>query len=585
MNEEISRPGRWRARSSRFRPAALLAGCLLAALAVPAAAQPVAPPGWWLAESPGTSGARFGLGVDYLFEDVDSLLNTSFTETVTLRGPQAGGPPQVIPGDPALNNRKFDYGFEVRSWGVQAPIALRRLRLGGGATLYPSLVLEVATTEATFDFHDRSEPGDSTSVSGRGVSWAAGLEGVAALGRGGRWFLAGGYRFRSLPEFDLERSPGFDSNAGVVEDEVRLGGGTHLASLRLGRILAGGTVSPYIGVRGRWSELEIDDRLRFVDAAGDLFDLTTSSRFDSDSTLGLVGLDARLRGPLVGRAEVTFGDGDVAALVKAVYLVPSRGGFRPPDPGVAPVHHRGAEGRARRVEEAFSEIRRQFSSEAQRLGSSSAPGYVEAAVALIDRMEHEAAAALRKEGYHGIADWLGDRADEAREGLRRSAPMTRSAFRSPPAPGVLLASLGPPPQDAGPANPGGWLDGFARALALIFVRAEDRCLEIELGFTIEGVDRASVLVHLRGVQPNKGTLIRANRDPQLVRIGSYSYQVRVKEPQAETSTCQAVDRGPLLQCPLDLVGNPVRTVDCEGASSGRECVYGEPHGQCGDPPP
>lgn len=68
MNIEACAPGRGGTRWSRLLAAAPLAATLLSAFAVPAAAQPAEPPGWWLAETPGTGGVRFGLGVDYLFE-------------------------------------------------------------------------------------------------------------------------------------------------------------------------------------------------------------------------------------------------------------------------------------------------------------------------------------------------------------------------------------------------------------------------------------------------------------------------------------------------------------------------------------
>ena len=57
----------------------------MGALASPAVAQPTEPSAWSLAESPGVGGFGFGLGIDFRWEDLDSLLNAADTTTVTTR--------------------------------------------------------------------------------------------------------------------------------------------------------------------------------------------------------------------------------------------------------------------------------------------------------------------------------------------------------------------------------------------------------------------------------------------------------------------------------------------------------------------
>jgi len=337
----VSQPEPFRRRLNAVCEPLLVAAAALTALASPAAAQPGLPPGWSLAESPGVGGFGFGLGIDFRWEDLDSLLNAADTTTVTRRDAQGNVSTQVVPGDPALNNRKFDYRFEVKSAGGQAPVALPRFSLGRGVSVYPSLVVEAGLTEVTFDFHDRTNPQDSTSITGRGASYGLGLEAVATLGQDPRWFLGAGYRYRSFPSLDLERSSLFDPAGDpgpvnafeVTHDQVRLSQDTHLATLRLGRAFRGGKVAPYLGVRSRWTDLELDDELAFRSPLGDETALRTNTRFESDSALAVAGIDAKLGGPVRGRAEVTFGGGDFTMLLKLVYLVPSGttgGGGRPP---------------------------------------------------------------------------------------------------------------------------------------------------------------------------------------------------------------------------------------------------------------
>ena len=132
---------------------------------------------------------------------------------------------------------------------------------------------------------------------------------------------------------------------------------------------------------------------------------------------------------------------------------------------------------------------------------------------------------------------------------------------------------------------GDWVAILGRALELIFVRAEARCLDIDLRFTIAGAERASMAVHLRGLPRGDRTVIRADRRQRL-RIGSYSYEITIPRRRPESPPCDARTGGPLRQCPLDLVTHPVQSVDCDFTEPGaEECTYGERWEHCADPPP
>ena len=162
---------------SRRRLDGLCGPLLVAAIATsmtasPAIAQQSEPTNWPLAESPGAAGVGFGLGIDFRWENLDSLLNAADTTTVTRRD-GCENVTQVVPGDPALNNRKFDYRFEARTAGGQVPVALPRFSLGSGVSVYPSLVLEAAVTDVTFDFRDRTgrRTAPRSPAGGRATGW------------------------------------------------------------------------------------------------------------------------------------------------------------------------------------------------------------------------------------------------------------------------------------------------------------------------------------------------------------------------------------------------------------------------------
>ncbi len=587
MKNEIDRAGRRRGSPLRWLPALLLAGWGLGVLAAPAAAQPVEPPRW-LAESPGASGAGFSLGLDFHFDDLDSLLNTSAFTAVTLFDGAGGRFTQVIPGDPGLNNRKFDYRFERRSWGAQGPIAFPRVTLGGGMTLLPSLVVEAAMTEVTFDFRDRTEPALSTSITGRGVSYGVGLEAVA-LGREGQWFFGAGYRFRTLPDLDLERSPPFDPTLDVVHDEIRLDQDTHLATLRVGRVFADGRFTPWAGARGRWTELEIDDQLVFVSPNGIETDLRTRSRFESDSALAVAGVDAWLGGPLVGRAEVAFGDGDVAALLKVVYLLG------------------GETGTPKRIASDIAREFRRLEQEFGRAAEEMAPlravnptAYLAAALALLDRTEKEAVAILERFDFIALADWLRSRFAEAREALRSTDGSARLRFHHQ-RPVVVLAALpGPatPPSEPGGASVDDAIRWVLEALGVVAERAEQGCLELSVRFTVQtGELEPLVLV----IHPVSAPVRRARRPLEKreggdesereldLKIGSYTYRIESEGSGASAAPgirfqCIGQQDGPNLECPLDLVEYPVLNVQCRLGD--RRCEYGDRDPRCpGNAPP
>jgi hypothetical protein len=582
---------------------AAVALAVVCAVAAPfdVAAQPAAPeaPDWQLVESPGAAGFGFGLGIDLGWEELDSLATAAATTTVTTRDANGREVTQVIPGDPALTNRKFDFRFEVETAGGQAPIALPRFSLGRAVTVFPSLVIEAAVTDVTFHFDDRTNPEDSTSVTARGTSYGLGLESVATLGRSNRWYLAAGYRYRDLPSLELERSPPvapFTHSGAVSHDEVRLSQETHRATLRVGRAFRGGRFNPYLGLRGRWTELDVVDELDFRSSLGDETVLRTHTRYESDSALGVAGIDARLGGPVLGRAEVTFGDGDAALLLKTVVRL--NPGTPPPPPPPPP------------IAKAFEKLRRELTEGAEELEplrASQPELYVSSVLALLDRIEAEGVAVLLYYDFVALADWLRDRFDEARAEVPATpdslADLRDLQWVPGTRPGVRFASLlGPAPQAPGGNNSAGdkeeaWYESAFRALSLIFIRAKERCLSVRLRFDVEPSQDGAIVIVYPASAPREAEYWPPGDEYEL-KIGSYTYCIPGKNnpaavgaepcgPWGATSRfqfqCLASDEngGPNGKCPLDLVDPPYTRVQCQ-LGNGRTCSLRDRDPRCSD---
>lgn len=273
-------------------------------------------------------GSRFGLGVDLWAEGLDSFQNTWAETLITQTDANGTVTTRVIPGDPGLNNRKFDYRWELRSFGAQVPVALPDFSLGRIGRLYPRFTLEAARVEATLEVLDRTGGGADLRREGEGTLWGVGLDLVGRFGEEDRWFAGGGYRYRELSNLDLSSAlppvgpPALPPNAStgvpLPVEEVRLDRREHAVTGLVGRAI-GDRLFPYVGLRGRLADLEVDDSLEVASSFPGLrFQVRSSSRLESDAVLAVAGVDARL-GPLVAHLEAVGGDGDWGGLLKLVY--------------------------------------------------------------------------------------------------------------------------------------------------------------------------------------------------------------------------------------------------------------------------
>jgi hypothetical protein len=232
-----------------------------------------------------------------------------------------GGETTVLEGDPDFLDRKFASRWQLDAAVFHLPVALPALPLPGSLRLHTALDLRLGVADATFQILDRADPASPTSLEGSGALWGVGVELLLPFA-GDRGFAAVGYRHRQLTGLDLERVPGFtDPGFQLRRDRASLERESRFLELRLGYTLPGGRVTPWLGLRDRRSELEVESELELAATTVELITvLESTSRFESEAREWLAGVDARLSDTFYARGEAAFGTGESTVAVKLVYL-------------------------------------------------------------------------------------------------------------------------------------------------------------------------------------------------------------------------------------------------------------------------
>lgn len=421
-------------------------------LALHSAPASAAPP--WAVENPGGADARLGLGLGWLIEKLDRLPITFQETTTELTSTYGESGNFTTPGDPDLLNRKFDSAWRLQGPVAQVPIALPVLGREGPRQLYSALVLELTQADVELEIHDRTAERLGSSFSGDGIMPGAWLDLVMPLCRRCPWFVGGGYRYRELREMDVDRSPPFTApGLAVTTDAASVFGRTQEAFLRWGYAPPAARYAPYVGVRYRSTQLTIDDELRFTnDQVGLTTNLRTRTRFESEATLALAGVDLHLGPRLFGRAEAAYGDGTSSGLVKVVYLVGRRKTSAPAtatdqegEVGEQSTKDEEREQEQERQERArASEIAREIAPKLALIEEeflagwrrltvvaeerTGAPAYLLREVrTLLDRTEADLLDALAQPGIAALRDHVEDRFDRAREAIESTASRSRTA--------------------------------------------------------------------------------------------------------------------------------------------------------------
>jgi hypothetical protein len=502
----------------------------------------------WAVEAPGGAEARYGLGLDSFFEHQESLRITFMEQTIQARdlltGREESG---VVRTDPGLLNRKFDLRWDLVGVGVQPAVAFPLPRTLG---LYSTLVLQAASADVSLSFHDRNRPGDTSSLEGRGPLFGTGLDLTRSLCRSCPWFAGASYRFQRLPSLTTDRSSSFrQAGFKVLEDEVRLSRDAQEASARIGYGFSGNRVVSYLGVSQRRNEVEIEDHLRYLDPFGEVeTDLFSRTRLESEVTLALAGVEARLGPRLFSRMETSVGERDWGVLFRVVYF-PSRATTEPDLPSIA------AQIRAIRAELVKS--------------VNNLPEIVELAVvnALLDRIERKLLAVLPFPELAAMQDSVRDQFRKAREVLARETAGASSVHSRPRAvPAALRTGWFMSPETA-PARlapqlrrkpeVSGGFDAVVAFLDLLIKRFENDDVKINLCVRTEPAQGASVVLYPLSY-PEGSDRIRSN-DKVPLRRGLYAYRVTLSNygllqcPETDSDECRldllSRDR-PFVRCAL-----------------------------------
>lgn len=506
-------------------------------------------------ESPAAAGARFGLGLDYLFEHQESLRIDSQRTVVSLPTENGGTLDDIVDGDPDLLNRKFDFEWELKGPGVQVPLALSRFRLTDLIRVFPTLTLEAASVDVTLDSVSKTELNPKTTLEGRGSLFGVKLGATASLCGDCIWFNGTTYHYRNLPAFKADRSPAFaEPGFEVLHDEVRLSQEVHEVSTKFGYIAPNQRVAYYTGVRTRWTDVEVEDELRFGNV-NIRQEMMSSTKLKSKTIEVVAGVDAYLGGSIFGRTEASFSGHDLGVKVTIVHIdwnnrsredrESTERMAREIASAIAP--------RLKQILAAFLEARQNLRVEIAATGKQVYP--LGAVSSLLNDTERDLLLTLAGPELTAMRDYIQDLFYQTRVALGLQLGAQAALHVSAP---VRLASLRPTlMQRAQPDLPeldketaDSWLDRIGNAITKILDYSSNNDLLLKLCIRSSPKDKAGFQIHPISYTPKTPMQINTNRRLPSIWRGLYTYSV----------TRRGFKK---IQATLDLVMNSGPVVDCE----------------------
>lgn len=528
----------------------------------------------WAVESPAAAGdgARFGLGLEYLFEHQESLRFASQQSVISLRTEDGGIRPMVVDGDPGLLNRKFDLEWELNGPGVRVPLALSCFRLTDLIRVFPTLILEAASVDVTLDSISKTEANPKTSLQGRGSLFGAQIGVTASLCGACPWFNGTSYHYRNVPNFDVDRSPGFvEPGFEVLRDEVRLSQEVHQVSTKFGYVAPGGRVAYYTGIRGRWTEVDIEDELRLSGANRQETSLSSRTKLDSTIVEAIAGVDIYLGGSIFARTETAFSSQDYGARLSVVYVGP----YKPEINSAGQKETREeVEMRAeelagaivpslRQILAAFMEARASLPIE---IGATGMEVYPEGAViSLLASTERDLFQALGGRELTAMRDYIQRLFSDARAslGVPSDPQVTQISFSHPP---VKIASLSmyallqaaqPASASLNKVDTDSWLDRIGQAIGTILDFSDNDELLVDLCVKSTPKNRAEFRMRPISYEPPVPIQVNTNGPLVMVWRGLYKYSLSRRGFKP-------------IQSELDLVRNSESILNCQMISNSED---------------
>ena len=513
----------------------------------------------WAVEAPGGAEARYGLGLDVFSEHQESL-EITFNEQRIMSGELN----EIVRTDPGLLNRKFNLRWDLTGTGVQPEVTLPLPRTLG---IYPTLVFQAAVADVGLDFHDRNRSQDSSSLDGRGPLFGTGLDLTRSLCRSCPWFAGASYFFQKIPSLTIDRLPVFRPDRfEVLEDRVQLERDVHAVATRVGYGFSGNRAVSYVGALHRWNDVKIDDRLRYRDPFQTETSLVSRTRLESEVTLALAGVEARLGPRLFGRLEASVGGGDRGGLFRVVYL----SGGRPAKPrGKRPEQPPRAE--TARVAGRLQEVRTELGSAAETVGQVAS---LVSVLEILERFEKEVLEALPYPRYAALRDLVTQRFQQARDRLKQGPSVGRlpsppqavpAAFRARSR--IALASLNLAESRAKP-EASSVFASLVEFVGVIWKRFNEGDIVIDLCVRTEPDQEATVELYPLSYKDGVGRILSNDHLP--LSRGLYAYKV-IKRGYG-TIECPA---GRAEECRLDLMARDRPFILCKLSVS-----KGDPQASC-----
>lgn len=499
-------------------------------------------------------------GIDSLFEHQESLRISSAGGTVTLSdasGQELSTGP--LEGGPLLLGRKFDLEWELRGAGIELPFELADFRLGPGGKGKAILAPQVLAADFDLRFHNRREPETNTILRGSGSMFGVELKVAANLCRECPWRADSIYRYQLLPRTSVSRGEAVTiPQSQILTDETHLRRETHDLLTRAGYSFSANQTYAYLGVLSRWMDIDIDDELSSFSAfLQQRTTLKSHTKLESRATQALVGVEARLSRSLVGRSEVSFGDGDTLAVLKVAY-VPQK------DHGAVRRMRDIAKAIAPDLERIVAEFRRAWEGLEVRPGPSGAPAYFKADVEdLLNRTERELKSVLdRYTELIALEVWVDYTFRQVYEKLQIRLPQqVRAAFASL-SPFRVQAQRSSAYIDWALAS--GVVAELASSLVSVATMFKTKEPMIEITFK-SNADNLRLLMHPGYIEEGPPPQNLGNGGSARIMRGLYSYVVY--QEGKEFAKCDIKNFG--LQgtrCPLDLILNPLPVLYCEKKS-------------------
>jgi hypothetical protein len=212
-------------------------------------------------------------------------------------------------------SRGRDVTLDLNMGGVEAALGLPTWKTPISASIIPALNVMAGAADMTIESTNPADRSTDFELDGTGPLLGAGIDLVVVPSARSPLFFGLGYQYSTLWA-DLDRSPCSPITAQTCSADVDLDYHQHTVSGRVGYSVWDHRISPYVGLRGVWTRLDVESTIDRTLAGGITVENRIDQELERDELQGLVGVDANLFGPVFGRAEAAFGGDGVDVLFK-----------------------------------------------------------------------------------------------------------------------------------------------------------------------------------------------------------------------------------------------------------------------------